>query len=136
MPYDIFGFVERRPPTLGPWLAAFSVGEIDGLSDCFSNEIFGLSKFAQKDTPLANRGLPEDVCLEVQEWMASIARFEMEEDTDSGDHGHTYATLEELKKLNVSPSSTWQVVFEKIYGLQRDFGLPDAEIRVVLWANW
>jgi hypothetical protein len=74
--------------------------------------------------------------LEVQEWMASVTKAGMEEDANNGDHGHTYATLEELKKLNMLPSSTWQVVFEKIYGLQQDFGVPDAELRVVLWANW
>lgn len=136
MPYDIFGFVERRPPTLGPWLAVFSVGKNHHLTDHFSNEIFGLAKFAREDAPLANRGLPGDLSLEVQEWMASIAMFEMEEDAISGDHGHTYATLGELKKLNISPSPTWQVVLEKICALQRDFGVPDADIRVVLWANW
>jgi len=136
MPYDIFGFVERRRPTLGPWLSAFSVGENVHLADHFANEIFGLAKFARKDAPLANRGLPEDMSLEVQEWMASVTKAGMEDDANNGDHGHTYATLEELKKLNMLPSSTWQVVFEKIYGLQQDFGVPDAELRVVLWANW
>jgi len=60
----------------------------------------------------------------------------MDEDADSGHHGHTYASLEELKKLNMSPSSTWQVVIEKICGLQRGFGVPDVELRVILWANW
>lgn len=136
MPYDIFGFVETRPPVPGPWLSAFSVSEKVGQPDDFSNKIFGLSKFGQEDAPLGNRGLPVDVSLEISDWTASIARFELEEGANCGDHGHTYATLEEMKKINVPPGSAWQSVLTKIDELQRDFGYLDSEIRVVLWANW
>ncbi|MDQ1812412.1 hypothetical protein RBA41_03760 [Massilia sp. CCM 9210] len=137
MPYDIFGFVETRPRVDGScWLAAFSVSETIGSPDDFSGDIFGLSKFSHAGAPFANRGLPEDVSPEVQEWLASTARFEMEEGAGSGDLGHTYATLEELKQVNVSPSSAWQALFAMISELQHEFEFPDAEIRVVLWANW
>lgn len=136
MAYDIFGFVETCPQDLGAWVSAFSISEIVGHPDDFSNNVFGLSKFGQENAPLANRGLPVNVSLEVRDWISSMARFELEEGANCGDHSHTHATVEEMKKFTVPSGSAWQMVFAKIAELQRGSRYSDAEIRIVLWANW
>jgi len=126
MPYDIFGFVETAPRSPGPWVAAFDVGDIAGFPDTFSRTRFGLAKVPCSDAPAANRGLPADASREVCD--------AVEGDSDS--HGHTHITWDEIKNVDVSDSPAWQKVFVKIAELQQASGLPDAGIRVVLWANW
>lgn len=137
MPYDIFGFVETAPPSPGPWQAVFSVGDIVAQPDDFSARVFGLSKLARaQDAPYGHRGLPVGASLEVREWMACAARFEIETGSDCGYVDHTYASLDEIRHLDVPAGSIWHAVFAKIGELQRDRGLPDADVRLVLWANW
>jgi hypothetical protein len=136
MPYDIFGYVEVAPQLPGPWRAAFSLDEIAGYPDDFSRTVFGLSKMSQQGSSLlGERGVPDSASVEVQDWMASSAKFEAEEGC-SGDHGHTYATLAELKRMDIASDSPWHIVMKKIAELQQSSGRADSEIRVVVWANW
>jgi len=136
MPYDIFGFVETHPHAPGPWRAAFSIDDAVGRPDHVSATVFGLSKFAQPDAPFGNRGLPAAISLDVQDWMASAASLASEEDVDGYDHGHTFATLAELRNVDASESVAWQTLIADLDELRRNAALSDTDIRVVLWANW
>ena len=136
MPYDIFGYVEAAPRAPGPWRAAFILDEIAGHPDDFSRTVFGLAKWAEAGSaPLAERGLPDNVSDEVREWMASTAQFE-EEEGNSGEHGHTHATMAELRAMAIAPDSPWQTVLTRIAELQNAGGYADTEVRVVVWGNY
>lgn len=107
-----------------------------GSPDEVSRDDFGLSKTASTKAPFANRGVPADASPLVQQQLAEIAAFEKEESAESGFHGHTYITFDELKRLDLSASLAWQRLSAAMANTQAERQCSGTEMRLVLWANW
>ena len=137
MPYDIFGVVEVKPTARGAWQAAWRLEEIVSSPSAFSIDAFGLAKYTQAgNAHYENRGLPDDASSAVADYLAQAAAFQLAEPSDPGDHGHTFATMEELKRLDFAGDVAWGRVFARVAELQREHGYADSDVRIVLWANW
>lgn len=139
MTYDIYGWVEvaTDQDLAAVWTAALNLTEIAGCPDEYSARIFGLAKSADRQNPVfPDRGVPGNCSIEVADELRSISSLEHDEGGNIGFHGYTYATLAELKKTTIAPSTNWASLLSTVAGLQRRHGLSEHEVRFVVWAQW
>ncbi len=126
-------------PDISEWQPLLCLDPFDLGGDDVSQRLFGLGKNAVEPGLYAGRGVPEDCTRVVRQDVA--ANEEHIQRYGEGDHGHTFASLEEvlmaLKSADAPDlgESEWARVLSAV-GYAREQAHEPSFCRFVVWGNW